>query len=262
MDRSLRELVIVLGIVTLVCVVILVCLNIFLPIDNASFGLELSKSLLQIIVVFVIGTIVSALVNNHNNNRKREESFDELRKSVLLKLHRSYADAKKSRRVMRAKAFRPAFYDESNQAARVDLEVYDEQMELINETQLELEIIAKDVETNSYAFSDPGKVVENIRSMEQVLNLVVKEWERKRGGFDQPPLITALPQLLSYVQSDKLDKESYFRVKFVLNYYQALTLVRQDIVVTPLIDYTIINRAFNDQKKRLEEQVKKLKNIV
>jgi len=136
-----------------------------------------------------------------DEERRKAENRDELRKNLLERLNRTYFDFKRAKRLLRAKAFTPPYYGMLNQEATVNLEQYDEQLEILNDAQLELEHIAKDVEANHMLFEHSKEIAAAIRVMEESLKQVVTEWERKRGNLDgkNPPKISDLPCLKAVV---------------------------------------------------------------
>jgi hypothetical protein len=105
-------------------------------------------------------------------------------------LIRTFTDTKKSRRLLRAKAV-ISLQNDDRDDFEVARDVYDEQMQIINEIQLELETIKQEVQTaidtSSSAFTDPHKLRRNINSIESYLRKVVTEYEEKLKKFQGNP---------------------------------------------------------------------------
>jgi hypothetical protein len=229
---SLQRLAIILALLAVCGGVALFLVKGVYKVPEMEFGKEVAKSLLQLVFVSVLGTLVSLLVNEYNRQRRRVENLEEFRKNLLSKLHRSYADAKRTRRLLRAGAFIPSYYGTLNEEAQVNVEFYDAQARVLNDVQLDLEIIAKDAETNPYAFSEPKAVQQPIRTMEERLKLVIKEWQKVRGNFvpEEEIRIKSLPVLMDFVApSDK----SQFALCFIGNYVEAVKSLRRDILFPP-----------------------------
>jgi hypothetical protein len=197
---------------SLFCFVALAALYVWYQASQNSFALELAKSVLQVLVVFVLGTVGAILTDSLSNERaqsekRREEqrriegNRDELRKNLMERLNRSYSDFKRAKRLLRARAFAPPYYDESDLKATVNLEQYDELLGLLNEAQLEMEQIRRDVRAVPKLFDNWEAIATAIEAMEESLNQVIREYETKRGEYDEnnPPKISDLPALADVV---------------------------------------------------------------
>jgi hypothetical protein len=66
----------------------------------ADVGTELFKTLLQLLVIGVFGSVVSFIFEEINFQRKQDEALREFRKTILIKLNEAYARTKKARRLL------------------------------------------------------------------------------------------------------------------------------------------------------------------
>jgi hypothetical protein len=133
--------------------------------------------------------------------RRKAGNQDELRKNLLERLDRTYSDFKRAKRLLRARAFAPPYYDKSDPEATVNLEQYDELLGLLNDAQLEMEQIGRDVRAVPMLFDNWEEIAAAIRDMETSLNRIVREYETERGKYDgkNPPKISDLPRLADVV---------------------------------------------------------------
>ena len=163
----------------------------FFTLRSPSFWYEVAKTLLQIIPVSVIGTLVSILLSLFNSRRvelqkeldklqtqkekgkEHESALDntknQIKKDILHQLNIIYSDTKKTRRMLRAKAlsipYDHALFDNSN----VYLIQYDRYMEEINDSQLKLEDLKKEIETYKGLFT--------IGRGEDIIGYIKKKWK-------------------------------------------------------------------------------------
>ncbi|HEX8906379.1 MAG TPA: hypothetical protein VF771_16135 [Longimicrobiaceae bacterium] len=232
----LRKTLWLLGVLWLICVVALVVLYLVASKATATvFVQDLAKALLQLASVAVLAAVVSLVTTRFNrerveadrkrdrkrvvSDRKRDrmraeadrqrdeakrlrENRDEFRKHLLSRVHQAWATAKRSKRLLRARGFSPPYYPDRNPDSRVLVAVYDEHMQIVNDVQLDLEMLAKEIEAHGSTFSDAESLRSAVKEMESRLKTLVTEYEKKRGAFsDDPPYarITELPVLAEFV---------------------------------------------------------------
>jgi hypothetical protein len=247
----------VLGLVSLIGLVIIV-----VWFSDNPLALEIAKSLLQIIVVVVLGTLVTLLIADYNHRQSRQEqkrqkvhrdeekqredalkraetlrdesrrratNLDEFRKKVLERLNRTYVDAKRARRLLRATAFSPPYYGRLDERATVLPDPYDQHLRTINDTQLDLEVLRRDVEANSLAFTHHRQLSTALEAMDDCLGKLITEYEKKRGDFNgvSPIMVSHLNRLQDFVKSRK---SSTTFGTFVDQYKDATQTIQEDIL--------------------------------
>ncbi|UAA39195.1 hypothetical protein KIH87_02190 [Paraneptunicella aestuarii] len=190
---------------------------------------ETYKAFLQLIVIGVAGHVVSILITKANNERQEFLERNEFRNSILTRLNNAFIEVKKIRRVLRAVALKRDTGDKILYFVKVD--DYHSQMQLLNEYQLELEVLAKDISTNSALFTNCDEISTNLNSMEEYLNSIVDEYEHKQLTIESDPQGTINTQNLNKLQ-DLIGnyRGSIFRTEFVHTYYSSLEKVREDLV--------------------------------
>lgn len=209
--------------------------------DPRLLGLEIAKSFLQMIVVLVFGTILSLLSAEFNRARaererrrdtehRKAENRDEFRKELLDRLNRAYINTKRARRLLRARAFSPPYYGTLDPTASVLAEPYDEQMSAINDIQLDLELLAKDVESNPGAFSDSERVLKGVAGMEKILNGLVTEYEQQRGYFTGSPVTREVSKLKMLADLVSPRDQSHFGNGFAAHFKEVSHSIREDLV--------------------------------
>lgn len=234
--------------------------------DSAQGTLEFeaAKSLLQLGVVAVVGAVVSVLTFEYQrerqaldkkadlerqsidkqadlerqaNEKKRDldrkslEYRETLLLSILSRAMDAYGRAKKARRLLRGRAI-----STRDQVTVVLADQYDLCFDMLNDAQLDLENLARDVETSAKAFSQPAALVEHLRSMDSYLNKLIGEYEESRSRFlgDEPSL--PLRELRLLEDFLKPAKDSKFMPKMVIPYHEVQKGVRGDLLHPNLLE--------------------------
>jgi hypothetical protein len=193
---------------------------------------ETYKALLQLVVIAVAGHVVSILITKANNERLDLLSANELRNRLLDRLNKCYVDVKKIRRIVRATAYKVVI----DQAPHLYVEraKFHEFLQLINDAQLELELVSKDVESNKMLFADSVDIILRLDSMEEYLNTIIDEYEHSTvTPVEEPRDCYAVDSFENL--SDLLGnyKTSIFRRQFVHPYYASLESIRNAFVTRP-----------------------------
>jgi hypothetical protein len=220
---------------------------------------EVGKALLQVGVVAIAGAVISLLTFEYQQERRdeekaRDEKHDELLRernfklqqtekvkdsertaleyqrnlhlSTLKSVMHAYVRIKKARRLLRARA-RIVVASEKMILA----EHYDAYLDWINDAQLDLENIARDIETSASAFAHPIALRDNIRTIERYLNGIITEYEKMRCEFieaDQALSISSFPALSTFLSKDK---ESGFQTDVVIPYHEVQKGLREELLL-------------------------------
>lgn len=148
-------------------------------------------------------------------DRKNFEYRDALLLSVLSRAMNAYGQAKKARRILLSRAITI-----QGDAEEVLANEYDMCFDVLNDAQLELENIARDVQTSAKAFSTPVELAEHLWTMEGYLSELIGEYEIKRRCFsrDRPSLpLRDLSLLKDFLEKTK---DSKFKHQIVSPYHE------------------------------------------
>ncbi|MCI0358094.1 MAG: hypothetical protein L0211_06410 [Planctomycetaceae bacterium] len=203
-----------------------------------TFELEIASAILQLGVVSVTAAVVSLLTFEYQQerarvekdrelDRKRLEYREKLLKSTLAKAMGSFTTVKKARRLLRARAILP---DNDPTKDVVLARPYDAYLLMLNDAQLELENLARDVETSKPAFTQPDALVKLLWTMEKYLGEILTEYESERAEFRGKPLsreLKLLPRLFDLIDPNKA---SQFREQLVKPYHLVQKFVRKDLL--------------------------------
>ena len=204
----------------------------------STLEMEIAKALLQLGVVSVAGVVLSILVfeyqrarNNadkqHEVERRALEYREDLLKATLSKAMSCYSQAKKARRLFRAKGL---YRYEDMSIDIVIPDEYDKCLESLNDAQLELENLARDVNNSQQAFSHPTKIVKSLRTMENYLSDLVGEYEKKRGTDllrEEKIDLEQLPLLCNFLVTAS---QSRFSPELIEPYHEVQEAIRQDLL--------------------------------
>jgi hypothetical protein len=194
----------------------------------SGLQLEVAKALLNILTVAVVGQAVAFMVALHNESRRKEAEADQLRHRALDALNQAFMSAKRVRR--RARARSTLVSSSCLIERRITKSQYYKYLEELNDVQLTLEILAKDLETNANLFKEGPKTFSLVSSMEEYLNEMVDEWEQLNVQFTGEPASVDTKSLRWFNDFIGDYRTSEFRPKFVHSYYAAIERIRASLV--------------------------------
>lgn len=169
---------------------------------------EVFKLSYQFLLIVVIGGALSLLYQQFS----AEQALDERRTALLRQMHSelltAYNVAKRARRALRAHVGSVITQD-----SRIIAEKYDEQMDRIMDAQLTFEVYGK--RAGDRLWFESGNVLANqLRSIEEYLSKIGKEYEKQRNSFTGTPpskLLSELPMLAEFIgpykDADNFKKE-------------------------------------------------------
>jgi len=242
--KSMRYLVLFLVSLALLSIIALIALSHWDSLKEHTFGQEIGKGLLQVIAVSVIGTTASWLLAEFNRTRavqqekierqrRLNENKDQFRKEILRRANKLYADTKRTRRLLRARGFATPFAGVWDGNTPILLDVYDKYMESINDAQLELEDIEKEIESNKTAFSNQKLVKDYVEPMKHYLDQIVSEFEEQRANFGGAPASLPIGQLKEMEAMLGPRVGSTFINIFTKNYKELISSIRTDLLTPP-----------------------------
>jgi hypothetical protein len=204
----------------------LIVTALFVPAEDISK--ETYKALLQLVVIGAAGHVTSLLITKANNERQDLLRLNELRKALLDRLNASFVQVKKVRRLARATGEKRMFGNDIKYF--IDKERFHTYTQALNETQLDLELVSKEIGTQINLFENPNQLIENVNSMEEYLNRIIDEYEH--NIISESPDVPGTVSVNDFVMlADLLGgyKTSVFRIDFVHKYYASLDIIRNDL---------------------------------
>ena len=108
------------------------------PLPN-TIRIEVVKSLLHLLVVIIIGGIITALFKASEVNREQSRLKAETWKEYLKNIRKNYQDVKLARRSLTAGGLTNKNGNITSQLTPSQIELYINQMQIINKSQIELE---------------------------------------------------------------------------------------------------------------------------
>lgn len=186
---------------------------------RSQISLELTKLLLQFVIIVIIGGVVKMLIDESNRDREHAERLNEFRRALLEKLINAYMGAKRARRLLRARA--------------ESVEDYDQQLTIINEIQLELEAIKEQIETAPHAFTDVKNLGSCVESMADYLNQLIEEYENSLPKLREEPPTKTLSGLSELDDFTRHLRTSGFHSKFAQPYHSAVKAIQLDMLKSP-----------------------------
>lgn len=158
-------------------------LLVWLDVKPGTIAFELAKALLQVSVVVLIGALISLGTSDYqsmlNSRRELKLRSDEVLRRFLEDAVRGYHDVKRARRVMRARL------NASDGKHAIGTDLYDDQMEVINDAQLtfeRLKLLVRGLPDERVTRADLRL---NIKIIEEALHELVEEYESNRPYMSQ-----------------------------------------------------------------------------
>jgi hypothetical protein len=222
-------------ILTIITVTSAVILGQQMPEQKGQVRIEFLKAFLQVVVVIVFGTAAKFVGDAYQNKRIRDHEIQDFRRRILMDLVKAYSQVKQSRRLLRAKgaAETPLKNSESLR------DFYYSQMVRLSKSQLELETIRRQLDTDSttcphrqkakWTFSRNKDLLNCVRCMEHYLDGLVTEYEYRMPviwGMENAELWPEMRQLSDLVGHDCRKFDS-----FVEDYKKALKIIRDDLLM-------------------------------
>jgi hypothetical protein len=163
-----------------------------------DLGFDTAKFTIQLLLVGVVGGV---LVQEYNRGRARKEAANEFRKLVMRSLIRAYSDIKEARRILRAKCVSPRGGTRGEEGLELPGGAYDEAMKQINGTQIDLEILLRELKVFRDAFCQAGALTRHLTEMEQYLGNLVDEYETKRRDYGDSNCraLSAMPAIQAFL---------------------------------------------------------------
>lgn len=189
---------------------------------SKAIGRELFGMTYQFLLVVVLGSGVSVTFQMITRAEDMRERRRELQRQLHELLVSGYNDAKRARRLLKARA------RVGNDS--IDAAVYDEQLEALSNAQLAIELATRRVEINRMLFENADALVAALRAVENYVNTVVDEWEAVRPRLKPDDHIDAvqLPELVMFLRSPS--ESPPFREGFKKPFDLALRLMEKALV--------------------------------
>ena len=157
---------------------------------------------------------------------RRADYVDELLKSTLTRITESYNAAKRARRQLRALAR----FEATSGEVMIRASVYDEWMARLNDAQLDLETVKRDVDVSRGAYPSAKEMFECVKRMEDYLRDVRKEYEEARWKVQPDAAIplASLLELTDFLGKKKASKK--FSGEFIDQYATVRRMVRANLL--------------------------------
>lgn len=150
---------------------------------SVQIQVEIVKSLLQILVVAIIGGSIGALFRAFDQNQETSRSRIQSKMDFTKQLNKLYRTVKSSRRKLKSKGVTSRNEEDNIILGKDKLEFYITQMDIIDEVQLDLEGLRTEAE-NFKLFKDCEKISYHMKKMSNYLRKINEEFEQANQSFD------------------------------------------------------------------------------
>lgn len=185
-----------------------------------ELGWDTAKFTAQLLLVGLAGGV---LLQEYSRDRAKRMAANEFRKLVMRSLLRAYSDTKRVRRMLRARCVATSGGAEVGMPSAS----YDESMRQINDTQIELEVLLRELKVFKDAFDRAGALTRHLTGMEKYLGRLVDEYETRRRDFvgSDCRALSELPVLQAFLVKRPAGD---FRTGFAHHFHAALTLFQEE----------------------------------
>lgn len=206
--------------------------------SSPGIRFEVAKMLAQFVLTVVLGGMVTLAIQGYNRNRERSIVWNDYRKTFLTTLIRAYFNTKKARRILEANCLPSKGKPDE---IIIPYDVYEKQMEVANDAQLELEFLIYELETFEHVFTKGTRniVKKRLRLMETYLKGIIDEYhipkESPEIGFKYIDLSVSnrLKEILapSRIPGPEGEMvESQFRRRFINQFHKSVEMIRREIL--------------------------------
>lgn len=143
---------------------------------SEHIGAGVFNATYEFLLVAVLGSGVSVLFQAGSHVRAARERREKLQREIHLALVTGYNDAKRARRLLRARA-----RTRRGETYIIDPSEYERQLEALSSAQLSIELATRRIELNRSAFPESGELLRALHAVCEYLNSVVDEWEDIRS---------------------------------------------------------------------------------
>jgi len=192
---------------------------------TAQIGSELFVMTYQFLLLIVLGSGVGVIFQAITHHRELRERGRRLQREIHLALVCGYNDAKRARRLLRARGRR-------DPDGGISASEYDTHLQSLSDAQLAIELATRRIEFNRALFIGEERLVKSLDLVGKYLNRVVDEWEDARPRIFTNVVsaelrLRDLPELDMFLRSPNL--ASAFRTGFKEPFDEALELLEESL---------------------------------
>lgn len=197
---------------------------------ETELWLEVGKSLLYLATVVVAAGFVSQIFSAFTKSKKADTALHDFRVGYLEQIERTYREAKKVRRALRAVGLSTKYLPQTGAFSDADVKCYFDQMAILNDVQLELERLKLHLGHFPDAFTGGEKLDTTLREMEAYLRKILDEYEKTAPVLRSAPNTVMVGDLKILTDFTGAAEKSEFETRFAKQYDLAVGLVRQDLL--------------------------------
>lgn len=146
--------------------------------------IEIIKSLLQVLVVTIIGGTVAALFSAHERNQEQTKIRIRMKLDFIKRIGELYRIVKRSRRLLRSRGILMNNVNETKELDNDQIKFYHEQMLQLNDVQLEIEGYKIGL-AGSLIFENCEQIVTYLARMENYLNKIIGQFEDEYQSLEK-----------------------------------------------------------------------------
>ena len=194
-----------------------------------EIGLEIAKTILQVIVIIFLGQFISFLISEHDRNKQEKNELNAFKRALLTRLDRMNSNALKAIHNLRIKGL---IYDAENKeiaSAQIKTEEYHNQMQLIYELQHELRNIREEIKNFTHKFSNPDEILRSIKAILEYAKQLIQEYESYCKILDPMSITLPIKNLPGMIGLLTPFDESEPRKEYGKHYGNLFKLIREDI---------------------------------
>jgi hypothetical protein len=195
----------------------------------AHMGTELFTLTYEFLLMIVIGSGVSVLFQTIGYGRDARDRRRTLQRELHQGLVSGYNEAKRARRLLRARGRANSVPDSTNPT--INAAEYDRQLEALSSAQLSIELAIRRIEVNRNMFPRHDELLRALTTVGKYLNSIIDEWEEIRPTITEARAslpMAVLPELDAFIRH--YADSPRFRDGFKIPFDEALRLLENALV--------------------------------
>jgi hypothetical protein len=181
--------------VTVAAAVLVVAISLMSGEDRAQLLFETARAAISLFPLVFVTVVVADLVRRRDADKARREERQRAREAFRLRAIAAYGESKATRRTLRGAGLRP---DSGITLGVAQLAALDEQMGSLTRAQLSFEQLAREMASESAPFDHRDRIREPLRTIEQYLSSVIRDWEAGRPLLREGDSAEALAQWTTF----------------------------------------------------------------
>ena len=197
---------------------------------RAKLYLEVSKSLLYLISVLLIGAFIAALIKSFDTSKKADKSIHDFRNDFLVRLLATYQNVLLSRHTLSATGLTNAFGTPPPAISSAQAQQYSLAAMQLFEAASDLQRLYGDVAKFPDSFSAHVRLSYALNDMHKYIDAILIEYRKHWPTLSTSPNLVPMKSLDKLIDFTGYHPHNDYEKKMATPYESAVAFVRQDLL--------------------------------